>query len=60
MGSLTIFEQSPAKLASLFVHPLTATGRIEVMFLSMQSDKPQALWVKIEMVERRSATVENI
>ena len=32
-GSLTIFEKSSAKAASLFVHPPTATGRIWIMLL---------------------------
>ena len=39
-GSLTIFEKSYAKAASLFVHPPTATGRIGVMsLLSMRPTK---------------------
>jgi hypothetical protein len=32
-GSLTILEKSYAKAASLFVHPPTATDRIQVMSL---------------------------
>ena len=61
-GSLTIFEKSSAKAASLFVHPPTVTGRIWVMLLlSMRPTKRRRYFgLKLGWLNVTVQAVENI
>ena len=56
-GSLTIFEQSSAKVASLLCTLQPQPARIKCNVFVHASDKTQALWANIEMVERHGANV---
>ena len=61
-GSVTILEKSYAKAASLFVHPQTATDRIEIMsLLSMRPPKRRRYFgLKLGWLNVTVQAVENI